>query len=253
MEWWYGFSPDEQNKIIVEHLPDARDIASRMVGRYGKDYDDAVQNGVVGLIDAAKKYDPNKGTKFKTYATIRIRGEILNGLETSHNIITKPVSRVREKVKISKKNIDDIQRKLRQNNKDATTVDVADEIINESFSDVPENKRGSLKNKLIKDIEEVLLALKDECLRKILSTIEKSPEEVLIEEEIKKENRKDLKECIKNLGKQYQEVIIMFHWKKLKQKEIAEILQCSENAVTIRIHRATEMLYKCLEEKGYIQ
>ena len=37
------------------------------------EYDDLVGNGVFGLIDAIDKFDPHKGVKFETYASLRIR------------------------------------------------------------------------------------------------------------------------------------------------------------------------------------
>ena len=44
------------------------------------DYDDLVQAGIVGLIDAANKYDADKQNSFPTYAKHRIRGAILDNL-----------------------------------------------------------------------------------------------------------------------------------------------------------------------------
>ena len=44
------------------------------------DYDDLVSDGYIGLIDAINKYDSSYGYKFETYASFRIRGEILDTL-----------------------------------------------------------------------------------------------------------------------------------------------------------------------------
>jgi RNA polymerase sigma factor FliA len=55
-------------------------------GKYFKntilDYSDLVQYGVIGLIDAYKRYDSSTGVQFQTYATIRIRGAIVDGMRT---------------------------------------------------------------------------------------------------------------------------------------------------------------------------
>ena len=40
--------------------------------------DDLVQSGMIGLLEAAKKYDISKGASFETYAGIRIRGSMLD-------------------------------------------------------------------------------------------------------------------------------------------------------------------------------
>ncbi len=41
---------------------------------------DMIQEGTVGLIQAAERFDPNRGVRFSTFATYRIRGRILNAL-----------------------------------------------------------------------------------------------------------------------------------------------------------------------------
>ena len=43
--------------------------------------DDLIQTGWVGMLQAQKNYDPNRGVKFSTYATPRIRGAILDALK----------------------------------------------------------------------------------------------------------------------------------------------------------------------------
>ena len=45
---------------------------------YTVEYDDLVGYGIFGLIDAIDKYDMEKNVKFETYASLRIRGPILD-------------------------------------------------------------------------------------------------------------------------------------------------------------------------------
>ena len=45
---------------------------------YNVEYDDLVGYGIFGLIDAIDKYDYGKNVKFETYASLRIRGAILD-------------------------------------------------------------------------------------------------------------------------------------------------------------------------------
>ncbi|HEY0963478.1 MAG TPA: sigma-70 family RNA polymerase sigma factor [Pseudomonadales bacterium] len=47
--------------------------------------DDMIQDGMIGLIEAADQYDPNGGTKFITFAWYRVRGAILDGLQRASN------------------------------------------------------------------------------------------------------------------------------------------------------------------------
>jgi RNA polymerase sigma factor (sigma-70 family) len=49
-----------------------------------REFDEKVSDGMMGLIDAAKKYDPTYKAKFKTYARIRVRGSIIDGFRKRH-------------------------------------------------------------------------------------------------------------------------------------------------------------------------
>jgi RNA polymerase sigma factor for flagellar operon FliA len=48
----------------------------------GADYEDAASQGLIGLIEAIERYDPSFGTQFSTYATLRIRGRVLDHLRS---------------------------------------------------------------------------------------------------------------------------------------------------------------------------
>jgi len=72
----------ERDRIMLEHLPLVRAIAGRVRARLPADveFDDLVQAGVLGLLDAARRFNPEKGVKFAGYAKYRIRGAILDSL-----------------------------------------------------------------------------------------------------------------------------------------------------------------------------
>src|SRR5277367_2059884 len=67
---------------LLEQLPQVRFIARRIHDRLPQhvDLEDLIQAGVVGLIDAFRKFDPSKNVQFKSYAAFRIRGAILDSL-----------------------------------------------------------------------------------------------------------------------------------------------------------------------------
>ncbi len=72
----------ERNQVILEHLPQIRFIAQRLAMRLPPEVqlEDLISSGVIGLLDAYEKFDPSKGVSFKTYASVRIRGAILDNL-----------------------------------------------------------------------------------------------------------------------------------------------------------------------------
>ena len=69
-----------REQIIVEYVPLVKLVAGRlnMYLGYTGEYDDLVGYGIFGLIDAIDKFDYGKGIKFETYASLRIRGSILD-------------------------------------------------------------------------------------------------------------------------------------------------------------------------------
>ena len=81
----HGEVPDElKEQIILEHAPLIRYIVNRIAVRLPShiDLDDLHNTGVIGLMDAIEKYDPEKNCKFKTYAEFRIKGAILDQLRS---------------------------------------------------------------------------------------------------------------------------------------------------------------------------
>jgi RNA polymerase sigma factor FliA len=72
----------EFEKQVLDNLHIVKIIASKLYARIpsGIELDDLVHTGILGLIDAVKKFDPAKGVRFATYASLRIRGAMLDEL-----------------------------------------------------------------------------------------------------------------------------------------------------------------------------
>jgi RNA polymerase sigma factor FliA len=72
----------EQERVLLEHLPIVRFLARRIHERLPQhvDIEDLVSAGVVGLMDAFAKFDPDKKVQFRSYAQFRVRGAILDSL-----------------------------------------------------------------------------------------------------------------------------------------------------------------------------
>ena len=78
-----GLTPEQEN-ILLEHLPIVRFLARRIHERLPQhmDMEDLVSAGVLGLMDAFAKFDPDKKVQFRSYAQFRIRGAIIDSLRT---------------------------------------------------------------------------------------------------------------------------------------------------------------------------
>ncbi len=73
-----------RNALMELHYPLVRHIAERLLQTLPKsiELDDLISAGVFGLMDAIRGFDPDRGIKFKTYCTTRIRGSILDQLRS---------------------------------------------------------------------------------------------------------------------------------------------------------------------------
>ncbi|WP_439859040.1 RNA polymerase sigma factor FliA [Pseudomonas sp. MBLB4136] len=71
---------DSQHQLIERHAPLVKRIAYHLLARLpaSVQVDDLIQAGMIGLLEAAKKYDGSKGASFETFAGIRIRGSMLD-------------------------------------------------------------------------------------------------------------------------------------------------------------------------------
>jgi RNA polymerase sigma factor FliA len=75
---------DLRNVLMEMHYPLVKHIAERLLQTLPKsiELDDLVSAGLFGLMDAIRGFDPDRGIKFKTYCTTRIRGSILDQLRS---------------------------------------------------------------------------------------------------------------------------------------------------------------------------
>lgn len=68
------------NELVILHEPLVKRIAYHLMSRLPASVqaDDLIQAGMIGLIEASRKFDPDQGASFETYAGIRIRGAMLD-------------------------------------------------------------------------------------------------------------------------------------------------------------------------------
>ena len=99
------YKDQDMDDLIIKYIPVVKRIVARMDTRNREyDEDDLFSIGIIGLMDALKKYDDKKGTSFETYAYIRVKGAIIDELrklgKVSRNRIDKLNNYYREKEKL---------------------------------------------------------------------------------------------------------------------------------------------------------
>lgn len=112
-----------EDQLIAQHAPLVRRLALQLVSRLpaNVELDDLMQAGMMGLLDAVRRYESQAEAKFETYATTRIRGAMLDELRSQDWLSRSARSKARE---IETAVINVQQRELRA----ATEQEIADEL-----------------------------------------------------------------------------------------------------------------------------
>lgn len=78
-----------RERLVRAHLPLVHQLASRYRD-YGLPFDDLVQEGCLGLLEAVENYEPARGASFESYARFRVRRAIRNALTDKARLVRLP-------------------------------------------------------------------------------------------------------------------------------------------------------------------
>jgi RNA polymerase sigma factor FliA len=89
-------APKRRDDLIVSHLPLVKHVLGRLVGELppGVDIENLESAGVLGLVEAASKYETDRNATFKTFAYLRVRGAILDELRRNCPLPQHMIERV---------------------------------------------------------------------------------------------------------------------------------------------------------------
>ena len=200
---------------IAYHLS-ARLPASVMV-------DDLIQAGMLGLMDAAGLYDPTQGASFETYATIRIRGSMLDELRRN-DWAPKSIHRKERDL------MQAIQRIESRTGRDARGQEIADELgitIDEYHQILQETSTCRVLNF-------VDLGVSEDLLGEGMQSRQPEP----LADVQKAEFRQQLTRAISSLPERECFVVSMYYDDELNLKEIGEVLGVSESRVSQLLSQA---------------
>ena len=234
---------DGKEQIIEEYIPLVKYIASRVM--FGKnkymEYEDLVSYGMIGLIDAINKFDNNKGMKFSSYASIRIKGAMIDELRKN-----RPISKgAMDKLNRYNKAIEELQNELLRE----PTNDEISKHLGISLSDVAEIENYinyismvSLENVIFSDDEDINL------MGVIEDKNSPSPDSYLED----KEKLEILTQAIELLKEKDRTVLNLYYYEGLTLKEIGKVLEVSESRVCQLHSRAIRNLRECMKKLHYV-
>ncbi len=229
-------TPEIRERLIVEYANLVNLVAGRMgmyLG-YTVEYDDLVGYGVFGLIDAIDKFDLEKNVKFETYASLRIRGSILDQI--------RKMDWIPRTLRQKQKQMDRVCAKLEgEFGRPATDEEVARElgITNEEYDAW---KNEAQYTNLI-SLDDYLEQGGEASLEPAGSRRFEQPENAVEKQELKEQ----LIEALKVLTEKESNVITFYYYEELTLKEISRILEVSESRVS-QLH--TKALQKIRQYLG---
>ncbi|MBI4024662.1 MAG: FliA/WhiG family RNA polymerase sigma factor [Verrucomicrobia bacterium] len=236
-------STPEQQALIVSMLPLVKTIVGRIAMTLPShvSHEDLLSAGVVGLMDAVRRYDPTKGSSLKTYVAMRVRGAVLDEL--------RKMDWVPRSVHRQARDFRKVQESLEQRlGREATEDELAHEmnISVEELERILENIQPasfvSLQDvRSYKDSEEGGL-LQEECIA--------DPRGVTsLEASLDVERRRLIFEGILMLNPVEQKVLALYYYEGLRLKEIAEALGVTESRVS-QIHTLAIQRLRSRIERG---
>lgn len=213
-----SFDAEKEEKLIREHTGLVKSVALRLSYACEEELDDLIQIGYIGLLKAARRFEPERGLKFSTYAVPMIAGEIRSQL------------RDRGTVKVS--------RSLKS---DAAAVRRAE-------SDYISRKGTSPKLSELSEMtglsrERVSEALMAADAMKNFEDYEKA--DLWTDNEDRNITHIDLKKSVEELEPKQRQVIILRYYRDLTQQQVADIMGLSQ----VQIHRIEKNTLKELAEK----
>ena len=214
--------PTIREEIILNYLPLVHFVLGRLnfSQSMGADYEDAASQGLIGLIEAIERYDPSFGTQFSTYATLRIRGRVLDHLRSLDWLSRTARKRARS-----------VQQAITHLWGELHRAPTDDELA--SYLGM---NQASLQKALV-DANHVIISMDSDftkdgdsetSLHDVLEDESQTDPEKLLEE---KELKEHLILAIKDLNERQQILLSLYYYEELTLKEIGAVLSVSESRV----------------------
>ena len=210
-----------QEKIIIEYAGLVKLVAGRlsMYLGYNVEYDDLVGYGTFGLIDAIDKFDYSKGFKFETYASLRIRGAILDQIRKM-DWIPRSIRQKQRKIDMAYQSLEIKYGRNANDEEVARELDISLEEL--------ENWQNQTKVTNIISLDEFMDQGSESKVEQSLTATFDQPERIVEQQELKEL----LARTLDTLTEKEKKVIVLYYYEELTLKEISRILEVSESRIS---------------------
>lgn len=229
-------TPELREQLIIEYAQLVKLVAGRLSMYLGHnvEYEDLVSYGIFGLIDAIDKFDAEKNVKFETYASLRIRGAILDQI--------RKMDWIPRTLRQRQRKIDDAIKQVEmRTGKTASDEDIAREI------GISDEELGTWQSQLKVTNVVSLSEFEETGPEPVMDATHNShfaqPEDVVQEEELKQM----LIDSLELLTEKERRVVELYYYEEMTLKEISRILEVSESRIS-QLH--TKALVKMRKKMG---
>ena len=228
----------DKDQCLRDYAPLVKRIAHQMMTRlpYSVQIDDIIQAGMIGLLDAASRYDEIHGAQFETYATQRIRGAMLDELRSA-DWLPRSLRRDTRKIELS---ISRMQQKL---GRAPNETEIADEmgVPLEEYQQKLQQSRGSQ----LMYYEDFQDEDHNDFFERFEFAEDSDPLALLQDERFKTE----LMHAIEKLPERESQLMGMIYEQEMNLREIGEVFGVSESRISQLHTQAVARLRGWL--KGY--
>lgn len=228
-----------RDRVVLEHLPLVKAIAVRVHENLPVhvDLDDLVHAGILGLFDAANKFNPEKQVVFSSYAKHRIKGAILDSLRQL-DWASRDMRRRHKQVEAATR---DLAASLQRTPTEAEVAEKLGMDVDRWRSMMIDLRNVGLVSASTRANENEDLPAPD-----FPSKPETQPDSICAREQL----RHVLGDAMKTLPERYQKVVVLYYTNEMTMKEIGGVLGINESRVS-QIHKsALEKMQVVLQASG---
>ena len=228
-----------RDRVVLEHLPLVRAIAVRVHENLPVhvDLDDLVHAGILGLFDAASKFNPDKQVVFSSYAKHRIKGAILDSLRQL-DWASRDLRRRHKQVEVITR---DLAAELQRNPTEAEIATKLGVTVDRWRQMMLDLRNVGLISASTRANDQDDLPAPD-----FPSKPETQPDNMCAREQL----RSALGVAMKTLPERYQKVVMLYYTNEMTMKEIGCVLGINESRVS-QIHKsALEKMQVVLQSNG---
>ena len=231
-----------RERLVVAYSPMVKFVAGRLGAGLPSHVDDAdlISYGLMGLIGAIERFEPDRGIKFETFAMTRIRGAIIDELRSLDWVPRSVRSRARE-IEAAQSKLEHELQRAPTDAEVAAKVGLSEDELQTALLEIAHSSVYALDE---------LWAVSDSSGDQVslIDTISDpradDPQESLASSEIKDA----LTEAIGSLPEREQLVVALYYYENLTLREIGEVLGVTESRVSQLHTKAVMRLKSALQE-----